>query len=67
MVDNLMAVLKAVRATVSYPALIVYCRQSLLHQASARTPPDFGSVHLQLCQTPVQQTQRGIFSQNNTV
>lgn len=60
MIDNLMAVLKAMRANVSYPVLTVCCTQSPLCQAWARTPPNFGSTRLQLCQIPVKHIQHGV-------
>lgn len=59
--DDLMAKLKAMTANVSYPVLTVCCKRSPSHRASAQTPPGFGSVHLQLCQKPVQDTTRHRF------
>lgn len=49
-----MAVLKAVWANVTYPVLTVCCTQSPLHQAWARTLPNFGSARLQLRWIPVE-------------
>lgn len=63
--DDLMAKLKAMTANVSYPVLTVCCKRSPSHQASARTPPGFGSAHLQLCQKPVKVHNKAPFCRHN--
>jgi len=53
-----LAVLKAVKANVSYPVSTVCCTQSPSHPAWARTRPDFGSERSRLYQIPVQHKQQ---------